>query len=225
MKKQLFIITLLSSVLFAISANAQNNCLQQLDQHVNNQQLNLNHCGLKNEDMPVVIAYLKTHQNIRSLNLKDNHINDNGAMMLASGLSVTKLDVSHNAITDVGAEAFAQNAKINSLAIDSQHQTAAGNISDRAAMAFAYDDHLTELAIGGNDAITQDGQLALATTDHFTALTLNVNANHQVLAALANNHMLTKLNVGVRRGTAVCANSQHVKKSHLSKDADKAITA
>lgn len=217
MKKSLTILTLLSAVFSFTPAIAQNQCLAQLNQHVSNQQLNLNACNLQSGDIPTVISYLNTHQAITSLNLRDNQIDDKGAMTLATGLAVAKLDMGKNNLTDVGASALAQNTKINSLAVDLQHNVD-GKIGDRTATAFAENANLTELAIGGNDAISQEGQLALVTTDHLTKLKLRTNVDHAVLTALSSNHTLTKISVGINHHQKLIASNQQILKSkHVNK--------
>ena len=72
-------------------------------------------CLTSRNIIDIVIPFLNQHPEIKSLDLRDNNIDNKGAEALAASTRLTSLNVSRNNIGAKGAKALAANASLTSL--------------------------------------------------------------------------------------------------------------
>jgi PAS domain S-box-containing protein len=167
--------------------------------------------ALKLDDIQTLIENLKRKNKLTTLNLKNNQIDDEGAILLAncpiflnlilSGTRIgntsafslakhstlTSLDLSQNKIDDGGLEAFANNTKIETLNLAGNRITCLG------AIVLSKNKTLRSLNLMEN-FIADAGVGCLAKNKTLTTLNLAVNQITNVgVTALANNSTLTSL--------------------------------
>lgn len=131
---------------------------------------------------------LATSPTIKSLDISNNHIGDDGAVALAQDTNLTWLSLYQNSLTDKAALAFTNQPSVS-------HLNFGGNtITDTGAKALAVDTHLTELMLDGN--ISEQGVIAIAQMPQLTTLALNVNElSPTAVQALAQNSHLKNLDL------------------------------
>ena len=196
--------------------------------------LSLDRCHLKDQDLPEVAAYLAAHPRINALDLGENaitgeglaalannktlawlnvsynHIDDAGAIHIATisslknldivasgvgvkggvaiaGMSLSALDISRNSIGTEAAIALAKSTTLRILSIDQD------NVGTEGASALALNTSIAYLYMGWNQ-INDSAAVLLAKNTHLTELGLESNNIHNEGAlALAENTTLTWL--------------------------------
>ena len=115
-----------------------------IETHVNGSKLNLKNMGLKDKDMPIVCEFLSERPDITFLNVCENEIGAQGAVILARNNSLRILDICFNHIGTEGAKALADNKNLISLKVGWNQ------IRDEGAIALANNKSLIKLDVTGN---------------------------------------------------------------------------
>ncbi|HHU0114210.1 TPA: hypothetical protein ACT9LX_002924, partial [Legionella pneumophila] len=77
-------------------------------------ELNLSNQKLNAQDIKeLIVPFLNTNPEIKSLNLRNNNIGDEGAKALAANQSLSTLNLRANNIGDEGAKALAANQSLS----------------------------------------------------------------------------------------------------------------
>jgi Ran GTPase-activating protein (RanGAP) involved in mRNA processing and transport len=119
-------------------------------------ELNLSNQKLTTQDIKeLVVPFLNTHPEIKSLNLSYNNIGAEGAKALAANQSLSTLNLRANNIGDEGAKALAANQSLSTLNLRYN------NIGDEGAKALAETDPLKR-ANYGREAGVDTGVPSLA---------------------------------------------------------------
>ena len=122
-------------------------------------ELNLSSQILTAQDIKeLVVPFLNTHAEIKSLNLSYNNIRAEGARALALNQSLITLNLCSNNIKDEGAKALADNKSLTALNLRTN------NIRDEGAKALAANLNLSTLDVCLNN-IGVEGTKALAEED------------------------------------------------------------
>ena len=88
-----------------------NNCINDFKSHIiNSDTAWFDECGLKDNDVPILISYLDSHPEITQLYLLNNRIGDDGALLLAKNKTLKMLELRNNIIGKKGAIALAHSS-------------------------------------------------------------------------------------------------------------------
>jgi len=99
---------------------------------------------LSDEEVPDLLKMLSNYQEIEFLDLSYNDISNEGAMLLATNLSVKHLNLSHNHLGDEAIHALVKNPTIISLSL------AYNSLGNASCGALATKPELTQLNLEGN---------------------------------------------------------------------------
>ncbi len=75
-----FLLSILITPSFAQAVS--NDCIDHIDQRLEQTDLILSFCNLQDEDMPALLPYLKAHPKVIRLWINHNHLTDAGAAIL-----------------------------------------------------------------------------------------------------------------------------------------------
>lgn len=171
--------------------------------YVQGNELDLSFGNLEDNDLPEIIAFLRNHPEIKSLNLEGNSKLTGGALVpLASVETLTELNLARrykdcpNGVCIGGFEAkditaFVNNTHIVSLNLHMH------SIGDEGAILLAKNTTLKYLNVGSNN-ITDSGAIALAHNNILERLAINANYDMtpKSAQAFADNQTLVELNLG-----------------------------
>lgn len=139
-----------------------------IDQEANS--LNLSNRKITDEHIPVLLAFLKAHPEIRTLDLSCNLLSDSGAIKLADNKTLRSLDIGANQIGDDGAIAFSGNETLHSLGM------IGCQVANNGAIALAGNKALKDLRLRHN-RIGDIGMIALAGSTTLKSLWMGGNCN------------------------------------------------
>lgn len=140
-------------------------------------------------DMNLLVEALLTNSYLKSLDVSNNSIGDEGAKVLAQNTTLTELNAFSNFIHAEGAQALAQNKKLIELVLSWNP------IGDDGAKAFALNETLASLYVSYT-SITDEGAKALAKNRTLYSLGLSDNSiGPKGASALSDNETLTYLNL------------------------------
>lgn len=188
MKKIIFLLS--SSLLLLGSSQTFAQCLDSIDQSLQEGELILADCGITDKDIPKVVDFVEKHPEISYISLSKNHIQDDGAQKLAAmnfsgtinldnnyigegaaefgGSKVTSVYLSGNPIDDATAFAIASNTHLTGLDLNKTR------ITDEGLIALAFMPSLKDIRVEGN-LLTDSGARALAKSKSITTVYFNHN--------------------------------------------------
>lgn len=101
--------------------NSMNSCLAHISDHIiNSDTAWFDDCGLKDQDVPMIVSYLSQHPQITQLYLINNQIGDAGAILLSKNKTLKVLELRNNKINSKGAKALAR-SNIHMLDLQGNH--------------------------------------------------------------------------------------------------------
>jgi Ran GTPase-activating protein (RanGAP) involved in mRNA processing and transport len=106
------IFLILNSIVIPVFALTEiNKCLTDFKSHIiNKNTIWFDDCGLSNNDVPKIVSYLNKHHEITQLYLLNNHIGDEGAILLAKSKTLKMLELRNNDIGKKGVTALASSS-------------------------------------------------------------------------------------------------------------------
>lgn len=186
MKKKLLMILLLS--IFSMMSFAMNRCIQNMEEHVKKERggrgapyeyvLRLDSCNLRDQDMPDVVSFLQSHQDIHDLNVSNNLLTHKSVqILLDSSVALSQLNISSNDLGEKGALLLSQ----------------------FEAEPISW--YITSLRVSNNN-LTDKGAEALAKNTTFISMDLEKNhIGNAGIIALANNTAIEYLHLGYNEVT------------------------
>jgi hypothetical protein len=171
------IISFLSAKLFAANMN---DCIQHIDGHVNNEPskatgLYLFECDIHSADIPFVVSYLEKYPNINDLILGENHVDDEGAVLLSKNTTIKTLSICDNDLTSKGAIALAHMSNLYRIDLSNTPFTRGNNhIGDDGIAAFAEHPNIAFIEADDNQ-IGDEGVIKLSKNKNIIFLMLSDN--------------------------------------------------